>query len=177
MSVTKFNEALICVCAQDFLVNEGSGEAPLEGSIPDMTSSTEWVLYLCSLFFIILPCFELHLMFHIVYRHYVNLQKIYQAKAEADFRSVEQRVRNILKKLGRDTESISKSTIKSFCRNARKLKVFKIMHHEWHTILLGLYHTVDCFDEDTASRMTNSSFWHCFTNCGWTRYCKALTKY
>ncbi|XP_062002701.1 NEDD8-activating enzyme E1 regulatory subunit AXR1-like [Rosa rugosa] len=42
----------------EFLANEGGGEAPLEGSIPDMTSSTE---------------------------HYVALQKIYQAKAEADF--------------------------------------------------------------------------------------------
>ncbi|PRQ29171.1 putative NAD(P)-binding domain-containing protein [Rosa chinensis] len=42
----------------EFLANEGGGEAPLEGSVPDMTSSTE---------------------------HYVALQKTYQAKAEADF--------------------------------------------------------------------------------------------
>lgn len=28
---------------QEFLSNEGNGEAPLEGSIPDMTSSTELV--------------------------------------------------------------------------------------------------------------------------------------
>ena len=28
---------------QDFIDNEGNGEAPLEGSIPDMTSSTELV--------------------------------------------------------------------------------------------------------------------------------------
>ncbi|KAB1201968.1 NEDD8-activating enzyme E1 regulatory subunit [Morella rubra] len=49
----------------EFIANQGGGEAPLEGSIPDMTSSTEL---------------------------YVNLQNIYQAKAEADFLSIEQRV-------------------------------------------------------------------------------------
>uniref|UniRef100_A0A1J3DVB5 NEDD8-activating enzyme E1 regulatory subunit n=1 Tax=Noccaea caerulescens TaxID=107243 RepID=A0A1J3DVB5_NOCCA len=81
---------------KEFVSNEGDGEAPLEGSIPDMTSSTE---------------------------HYINLQKIYLAKAEADFLVMEERVKNILKKIGRDPSSISKPTIKSFCKNARKLKV------------------------------------------------------
>lgn len=28
---------------QEFIENEGDGEPPLEGSIPDMTSLTEWV--------------------------------------------------------------------------------------------------------------------------------------
>uniref|UniRef100_M4DFX3 NEDD8-activating enzyme E1 regulatory subunit n=1 Tax=Brassica campestris TaxID=3711 RepID=M4DFX3_BRACM len=81
---------------KEFVSNEGDGEAPLEGSIPDMTSSTE---------------------------HYINLQKIYLAKAEADFLVMEERVKSILKKIGRDPSSISKPTIKSFCKNARKLKV------------------------------------------------------
>ncbi|NP_001288878.1 NEDD8-activating enzyme E1 regulatory subunit [Brassica rapa] len=81
---------------KEFVLNEGDGEAPLEGSIPDMTSSTE---------------------------HYINLQKIYLAKAEADFLVMEERVKSILKKIGRDPSSISKPTIKSFCKNARKLKV------------------------------------------------------
>ncbi|KAL6136889.1 hypothetical protein ACLB2K_062184 [Fragaria x ananassa] len=81
---------------KEFLANEGGGEAPLEGSIADMTSSTE---------------------------HYVALQKIYQAKAEADFLVIDQRVKTLLKKIGRDPSSISKATVKSFCRNARKLKV------------------------------------------------------
>lgn len=81
---------------KEFIANEGGGEAPLEGSIPDMTSSTE---------------------------HYVNLQKIYQAKAENDFLIMQEHVRNILKRTGRDPDSISKMTIKSFCKNARKLKV------------------------------------------------------
>lgn len=52
------------------------------------------------------------------------MQKIYKAKAEADFLVIEQRVRNILKKIGRDPDSIPKTMIKSFCKNARKLKVY-----------------------------------------------------
>ncbi|XP_013630891.1 PREDICTED: NEDD8-activating enzyme E1 regulatory subunit isoform X2 [Brassica oleracea var. oleracea] len=81
---------------KEFISNEGDGEAPLEGSMPDMTSSTE---------------------------HYINLQKIYHTKAEDDCLSIEQRVKDILAKVGRDPSSISKQTIKSFCKNARKLKV------------------------------------------------------
>ncbi|XP_034701395.1 NEDD8-activating enzyme E1 regulatory subunit AXR1-like [Vitis riparia] len=93
---------------KEFIDNEGGGEAPLEGSIPDMTSSTE---------------------------HYVNLQKIYQAKAEADFLVIEQRVRNILKKIGRDPDSISKANIKSFCKNARKLTVcrYRLLEEEFNS--------------------------------------------
>ncbi|VFQ62173.1 unnamed protein product [Cuscuta campestris] len=94
---SKSSEFWIMVAAlKEFIANEGNGEAPLEGSIPDMTSSTEL---------------------------YVNLQKIYHAKAEADFLAVEQRERDILQRIGRDPSSISKATIKSFCKNARKLEV------------------------------------------------------
>ncbi|KAK4386251.1 NEDD8-activating enzyme E1 regulatory subunit AXR1 [Sesamum angolense] len=99
---------VLVAALKEFIANEGGGEAPLEGSIPDMTSSTEL---------------------------YVNLQKIYQAKAEADFLVMEQRVRKILKKIGRDPDSISKSTIKTFCRNARKLKVcrYRLMEDEYNS--------------------------------------------
>ncbi|KAL8233349.1 hypothetical protein R6Q57_003127 [Mikania cordata] len=96
---------------KEFIANEGGGEAPLEGSIPDMTSSTEL---------------------------YVSLQKLYQAKAEADFLVVEQRVRNILKKIGRDPYSISKTVIKNFCKNARKLTVcrYKPIEEEFNSPVL-----------------------------------------
>ncbi|CAA7049551.1 unnamed protein product [Microthlaspi erraticum] len=87
---------IMVAALKEFISNEGGGEAPLEGSMPDMTSSTE---------------------------HYINLQKIYQTKAEADCLSMEHRVKNILTNIGRDPHSISKPTIKSFCKNARKLKV------------------------------------------------------
>lgn len=99
---------IMVAALKEFINNEGGGEAPLEGSIPDMTSSTEL---------------------------YVNLQKIYQAKAESDMLLIEQRVRDILKKIGRDTNSISKSKIKSFCKNARKLAVsrYRLLEDEFNS--------------------------------------------
>lgn len=81
---------------KEFIDNEGGGEPPLEGSIPDMTSLTEY---------------------------YVSLQKVYQAKAESDCLAVEQRVRSILKRIGRDPNAIPKTNIRNFCKNARKLTV------------------------------------------------------
>jgi len=53
----------------------------------------------------------------------VKLQNIYHAKAEADFLAIEHLVRSTLKKIGRDPNSVPRPTIKSFCKNARKLKV------------------------------------------------------
>ncbi|KAG5578528.1 hypothetical protein H5410_058662 [Solanum commersonii] len=93
---------------KEFIANEGGGETPLEGSIPDMTSSTEL---------------------------YVNLQKTYQAKSEADFLVMEQRVRDLLKKIGRDPASISKANIKSFSKNARKLAVcrYRLIEEEFNS--------------------------------------------
>ncbi|GKD43527.1 hypothetical protein Tco_1268172, partial [Tanacetum coccineum] len=43
------------------------------------------------------------------------------SKAEANFLEVEQRVIDILKKIGRDPYSISKSVIKTFCKNVRNI--------------------------------------------------------
>ncbi|KAL3352649.1 hypothetical protein AABB24_020582 [Solanum stoloniferum] len=93
---------------KEFIASEGGGETPLEGSIPDMTSSTEL---------------------------YVNLQKTYQAKAEVDFLVMEQRVKNLLKKINRDPASISQANIKSFCRNARKLAVcrYRLVEDEFNS--------------------------------------------
>ncbi|KAJ4977165.1 hypothetical protein NE237_002271 [Protea cynaroides] len=96
---------------KEFIANEGEGEPPLDGSIPDMTSLTEY---------------------------YVNLQKIYQAKAEADFLAIEQRVRKILKRIGREPDAISKKIIKNFCKNARKLTVcrYRLIEDEFNSPIL-----------------------------------------
>ncbi|KAK7342112.1 hypothetical protein VNO80_25055 [Phaseolus coccineus] len=98
---------VLVAALKDFITNEGGGETPLEGSIPDMTSSTE---------------------------QYVKLQNIYHAKAEADFLAIEHLVRSTLKKIGRDPNSIPRSTIKSFCKNARKLKVcrYRLIEDEFN---------------------------------------------
>ncbi|XP_072991394.1 NEDD8-activating enzyme E1 regulatory subunit AXR1-like [Typha latifolia] len=93
---------VLVAALKEFIENEGDGEPPLEGSIPDMTSLTEY---------------------------YVSLQKIYQAKAESDCFAMERHVRNILKRIGREPDAISKAYIKTFCRNARKLTVCR-----YHTI-------------------------------------------
>ncbi|XP_072974298.1 NEDD8-activating enzyme E1 regulatory subunit AXR1-like [Typha angustifolia] len=93
---------VLVAALKEFIENEGDGEPPLEGSIPDMTSLTEY---------------------------YVSLQKIYQAKAESDCFAMERHVRNILKRIGREPDAISKGYIKTFCRNARKLTVCR-----YHTI-------------------------------------------
>lgn len=72
-------------------------------------------------------------------RYYISLQKIYQAKAEADFLVIEQRARSILKRIGRDPGSISKATIKNFCRNARKLTVSPLIRRILCSFLLYNY--------------------------------------
>ncbi|CAM6089778.1 unnamed protein product [Calypogeia fissa] len=81
-----------------FMENEGQGEPPLDGSVPDMHSYTDY---------------------------YIRLQRVYQARAEADASAVEARVRSILKEIGRDPDSISKPAIKHFCKNARNLRVLR----------------------------------------------------
>lgn len=83
---------------KEFIANEGEGELPLEGSIPDMTSTTDY---------------------------YVALQKIYQEKAESHAACLEAKVKNLLKQTGKDPQSISKSTIKHFCKNSRNIRVLR----------------------------------------------------
>ncbi|XP_077243660.1 NEDD8-activating enzyme E1 regulatory subunit AXR1-like [Tasmannia lanceolata] len=102
---------VLVAALKEFIENEGEGLPPLEGSIPDMTSLTEY---------------------------YITLQKVYQAKAEADFLAIEHRVRNILKKIGRDPGAISKANIKIFCRNARKLAVcrYRLIDDEFNSPIL-----------------------------------------
>ncbi|GJY72110.1 hypothetical protein Tco_0475813 [Tanacetum coccineum] len=51
----------------------------------------------------------------------VYIKPTRNSKAEADFLEVEQRVIDILKKIGRDPYSISKSVIKTFCKNVRNI--------------------------------------------------------
>ncbi|XP_058006019.1 NEDD8-activating enzyme E1 regulatory subunit AXR1 isoform X2 [Hevea brasiliensis] len=97
------------------------------------------------------------------------LKKIYQAKAEADYLVIEQRVKNILKKIGRDPDGISKTMIKSFCKNARKLKVcrYRLLEDEFsnpslpqlqkyltdedYSVAMGFYILLRAVDRFTAN--------------------------
>ncbi|KAL3700349.1 hypothetical protein R1sor_018371 [Riccia sorocarpa] len=83
---------------KQFMENEGEGEPPLDGSLPDMHSFTDY---------------------------YIRLQQVYQAKAEADASTVEERVRTLLEQIGSDPDRISRTSIKHFCKNARNLRVYR----------------------------------------------------
>ncbi|KAL2651429.1 hypothetical protein R1flu_019557 [Riccia fluitans] len=89
---------IMVAALKHFMENEGEGEPPLDGSVPDMHSFTDY---------------------------YIRLQQVYQAKAEADAAAVEERVRNLLKQIGRDPDGISRTSIKHFCKNARNLRVYR----------------------------------------------------
>ena len=79
-----------------FVAAEGNGALPLEGSLPDMTASTD---------------------------AYVALQRLYAARAAADVEAVEARVAAILRSAGRDPGSIPRDAVRLFCKNAAHLAV------------------------------------------------------
>jgi len=79
-----------------FVAAEGCGAPPLEGSIPDMTASTD---------------------------AYVALQRIYAARAAADVEAVEAHAATILRGYGRSPTAISRDAVRLFCKNATHLVV------------------------------------------------------
>ncbi|GAX80293.1 hypothetical protein CEUSTIGMA_g7731.t1 [Chlamydomonas eustigma] len=89
---------IIVSALKSFMDNEGNGQLPLQGSIPDMHALTDL---------------------------YLSLQHLYRDKAEADVSHVEARVQALLKKLGRDSNSISRETVRLICRNARNLRLVR----------------------------------------------------
>ncbi|XP_037444147.1 NEDD8-activating enzyme E1 regulatory subunit AXL-like isoform X2 [Triticum dicoccoides] len=120
---------------KEFITNEGNGELPLEGTIPDMTSLTESVS--CDT---IIP--QVQVCWHDCFFYCMNFVKYLlsdQAKAESDCLAMEHRVKSILKRIGRDPESISRAYIKTFCKNTRKLKVcrYRSMEEEFSSPVLS----------------------------------------
>jgi amyloid beta precursor protein binding protein 1 len=82
-----------------FINTEGAGQPPLEGSLPDMHATTQ---------------------------RYLDLQRIYKEKSEADIAAVTQHVAVLLKeKAGKDPSAIPAAEIKRFCRHARQLRVVR----------------------------------------------------
>jgi hypothetical protein len=115
----------VFVTLKEFVANEGEGEVPLEGSIPNMKTVTEY---------------------------YIILQKIYQEKAEADSLSVERRVRSILN-IGRDPDSIPRENIKSFAKCQKinmPLLVFTFFFVLW---IILQHHTIDILESLMRSWM------------------------
>ncbi|GJP49947.1 hypothetical protein CLOM_g9105 [Closterium sp. NIES-68] len=98
----------VLAAALKLFVEEGEGDLPVDGSIPDMHSLTDF---------------------------YVALQRIYLSKADADVAAVQQHVSDLLKSIGRDPASIPLTAVKLFCKNARNLRVvrFKPLSEELGT--------------------------------------------
>lgn len=89
---------LLARAVREFVAAEGDGKLPLRGSIPDMTSSSDM---------------------------YVDLCKVYQAKAREDVEVVAAHLGQLLESVGRPPNSIPESTIKKFCRNSAFLRVLR----------------------------------------------------
>ena len=78
--------------------NEGQGALPVEGSIPDMTATTQL---------------------------YLHLQRIYRAKADEHCAAVHAHAQELLRSLGRSTDEIGVDQVKLFCKNARALRAVR----------------------------------------------------
>ncbi len=109
---------VICWAVRDFIENEGGGNLPVSGVIPDMFSDSE---------------------------RYVALQNVYREKAAEDAEKVHSRVRDLLESIGRPAvsndypqiiitllrnkidlqESISESQVKLFCRESFHLRLVR----------------------------------------------------
>ncbi|CAK9828110.1 NEDD8-activating enzyme E1 regulatory subunit [Anthophora retusa] len=87
---------IIAKAMRDFVENEGGGCLPLKGTIPDMTADTE---------------------------KYVTLQQIYHKQAAADAEAVWRHTLQLLRQLGKSSDSISERDVKLFCRHASNIHV------------------------------------------------------
>ncbi|OBZ83003.1 NEDD8-activating enzyme E1 regulatory subunit [Choanephora cucurbitarum] len=128
---------------RDFMENEGGGQLPLSGKLPDMKSDTV---------------------------NYIQLQNVYRAKALSDLNAVRQRVQQLAE--GFDM-TISDESIETFCKNAANIRVIKykqmfkeskevqllkndenFAYHfvfEASDLFQSEYHRLPAFDEDVES--------------------------
>ncbi|KAL9543592.1 hypothetical protein MBANPS3_008045 [Mucor bainieri] len=80
---------------REFVENEGGGQLPLSGKLPDMKSDT------CN---------------------YINLQNVYREKALADLDAIKKRVAGLTE--GSDVQ-IPEETVELFCKNASSIRVIQ----------------------------------------------------
>lgn len=81
-----------------FLASSPDARLPLDGDLPDMSTTTE---------------------------AFVALQRCYRARADADASAVGEGVAAALAAAGRDPASIDAAAVKTFCKNARHLRVVR----------------------------------------------------
>ncbi|XP_030620727.1 NEDD8-activating enzyme E1 regulatory subunit isoform X1 [Chanos chanos] len=83
---------------REFVRNEGRGNLPVRGTIPDMIADSE---------------------------KFIKLQNVYREKAMQDASVVSKHVEALLQSVGKPPESISEQDIKLFCKNAAFLRVVR----------------------------------------------------
>lgn len=86
---------ILAKAVRDFVENEGEGQLPLSGKLPDMKADTV---------------------------KYIGLQRVYRQKALSDLSAVKKRVNDIL---DGDETVISDEVIETFCKNAGHIKVIQ----------------------------------------------------
>ncbi|GMH45533.1 hypothetical protein BSKO_13490 [Bryopsis sp. KO-2023] len=89
---------ILIAALKEFVEGEGNGLLPLEGSVPDMVSTTDF---------------------------YLEVQRVYRSRANYEASIVERNAKRILSSLSRDPNSISPDTIKTLCKNARNLRLIR----------------------------------------------------
>ncbi|XP_076766314.1 nedd8-activating enzyme E1 regulatory subunit APP-BP1 [Xylocopa sonorina] len=87
---------IIAKAIRDFVENEGGGLLPLKGTLPDMIADTE---------------------------KYITLQQIYFKQAVADAEAVWRRTLQLLRQLGKSSDSISERDVKLFCKHVTNIHV------------------------------------------------------
>ncbi|KAL3148869.1 hypothetical protein ABBQ32_001742 [Trebouxia sp. C0010 RCD-2024] len=92
------NYWVLAAALKRFIDNEGQGQLPIEGSLPDMTATTAL---------------------------YLDLQRIYREQAERDVAAVTKHVQDILASISRDSGAISGTEIRMFCKHVRCLRVVR----------------------------------------------------
>nr|XP_061796316.1 NEDD8-activating enzyme E1 regulatory subunit-like [Nerophis lumbriciformis] len=83
---------------KEFVHNEGCGNLPVRGTIPDMIADSQ---------------------------KFINLQNVYREKALQDAMSVGRYVESLVQSIGKAPESISEKDIRLFCKNASFLQVVR----------------------------------------------------
>ncbi|CAO3595125.1 unnamed protein product [Absidia cylindrospora] len=116
---------VIARAVHDFVINEGQGQLPLSGKLPDMKSDT---------------------------KSYVGLQNAYRQKALEDLQHITQRVNVLLDKFNIENETLPPDAIETFCKNAAHIKLidYRSIREELEQPKLDLLENMLTSDENMA---------------------------
>ncbi|XP_012250154.1 NEDD8-activating enzyme E1 regulatory subunit isoform X3 [Bombus impatiens] len=112
---------IIAKAIKDFVENEGGGLLPLKGTLPDMTADTE---------------------------KYITFQQIYHKQAIVDAEAVWRRTLQLLRQLGKSSDSISERDVKLFCRHALNIHVQRgtCIANEYDSKIFDASNIVQCLE-------------------------------